>query len=503
MKRKLYFLISLAMAALVVLGAHSCRNGGSSSKVEITPIMNKALNDVSSIWYANFEDFPPKEERRRLPIGVFDSGTGGLAVLEVILASDYLDNINGESGADGVPDFHGEDFQYFADHANMPYGAYPSAGKADYLRELVVKDALFLLGNKYFKLNSDKTPKGDKLRCKILVVACNTSTAYGLQDIENLLNLSGTGVKVIGVINAGVDATFEDILSAPRRDSLSIGVMATVGTIDSDVYRRALLQKKKDENYNGYIQIINQKGEGFAEAIDSEKDYIDPTQTAPRKDYRGPVLGEGLGDIKEELLDVYNFDFSKNAILYKKVNGKYTEFQLNSAANYARFYMVSLLEQLRNSKEQAPLKSIVLGCTHYPFYLDTLKQSLKELKQYREKGQLIYSHLIADDVKFIDPAVFTAIECCKALRDDNLMALRTRRGEVDAFISMPSYSVSSKFLDKDGNFTRDYKYARVAGTEDITTVAVPFSRENISNENLKRIEKLVPHTYSKIKEKLK
>ena len=140
---------------------------------------------------------------------------------------------------------------------------------------------------------------------------------------------------------------------------------------------------------------------------------------------------------------------------------------------------------------------------HVIYYLDTLKQSLKELKQYREKGQLIYSHLIADDVTFIDPAVFTAIECCRTLRDDNLMALRTRRGEVDAFISVPSYSVSSKFLDKDGNFTRDYKYGRVAGTEDITTVAVPLSKENISKENLKRIEKMVPHTYSKIKEKLK
>lgn len=498
MKRLFPFLI----LTLVLVGLSSCKDK-KKTDVEIIPVTEKALNEPSSLWYADFDRFPEKDDRSQLPIGVFDSGTGGLTVLEVILKSDNLDNIDGDAEPDGIPDFRGEDFQYLADQANMPYGTYSSEGKADYLRELAVKDALFLLGDKYYELSSDKYAKGKKQRCKIIVIACNTATAYGLNDIKTLLELSGTGVKVIGVINAGVNATFDDIASSRERDSLAVGVMATIGTIDSDAYRRTILQVKKERNYNGFIQIVNQKGAGFAEAVDLEKDFVDLSLNAPRDTYRGPKLGDEPDDIKEDLLDVYNFNYADGAVLYKKVNKKFTEFQLNSASNYARFHLVSLLEQLRQSPEQAPLKSIILGCTHYPFLLDTLKKTIDELRTYRRNGKLIYAHLIADDFTFIDPAVFTAIECCKILREEKLMALRTRRGQVDAFISVPSYWVATKNLEQNGGLTHDFKYGRAVGTEDVTTVVVPFSRDNLNPDNLKRIQSLVPFTYEMIKEKLK
>ncbi|MBR6466512.1 MAG: aspartate/glutamate racemase family protein [Bacteroidales bacterium] len=497
MKRIIPFL----MIAFATLAASSCKDK-KKPVVETIPVTDKALGDPSSVWYADFDKFPSTEERSQLPIGVFDSGTGGLTVLEVILKSDYMDNIDGDLDPDGVPDFRGEDFQYLADQANMPYGTYSSEGKADYLRELAVKDALFLLGDKYYEKSSDKYAKAKKQRCKIIVIACNTATAYGLNDIKTLLELSGTGVKVIGVINAGVNAAYDDILSSRKRDSLAIGVMATIGTIDSDAYRRTIMQVKRERAYDGFIQVVNQKGAGFAEAVDLEKDFVDLSLTAPRDTYRGPRLGDGPDDIKEDLLDVYNFCYADNAILYKKVNKKFTEFQLNSAANYARLHMVSLLEQLRQSPEQAPLKSVILGCTHYPFLLDTLKKTLDELKAYRRNGKLIYAHLIADDFTFIDPAVFTAIECCKTLHEDRLMALRTRMGQVDAFISVPSYGVPSKNLEENGGLTHAFKYGRAVGSEDVTTVVVPFSKDNLNPDNMKRIQKLVPYTWEKIKDKL-
>ncbi len=156
------FISCLLVATAVLLTAASCED--EKPNVDITPIMDKALNQSSSIWYADFGSFPQKYDRSQLPIGVFDSGTGGLTVLEVILAADYLDNIEGDAGPDGIPDFHGEDFQYLADQANMPYGTYSSEGKADYLRELAVKDALFLLGEKYYLMPTDKTAKGEKKR---------------------------------------------------------------------------------------------------------------------------------------------------------------------------------------------------------------------------------------------------------------------------------------------------------------------------------------------------
>ncbi|HND56117.1 MAG TPA: hypothetical protein PLV92_27060, partial [Pirellulaceae bacterium] len=49
-------------------------------------------------------------DRRNLPIGVFDSGIGGLTVLEAILRIDEHDNESHQPGADGRPDFAGERF---------------------------------------------------------------------------------------------------------------------------------------------------------------------------------------------------------------------------------------------------------------------------------------------------------------------------------------------------------------------------------------------------------
>ena len=93
----------------------------------------------------------------------------------------------------------------------MPYGNYDAEGKSDYLRELVIKDALFLLDDNYYETQYDRESDGIKPRVKIIVIACNTATAYGLKDITSLLEQSNTGVKVIGVINAGVKATLDQL----------------------------------------------------------------------------------------------------------------------------------------------------------------------------------------------------------------------------------------------------------------------------------------------------
>ena len=73
------------------------------------------------------------------PIGVFDSGLGGLTVLERLLDVDQVNNATGLYGPDGVPDLARERFVYLGDQANMPYGDYAAEGKSDYLRELILK----------------------------------------------------------------------------------------------------------------------------------------------------------------------------------------------------------------------------------------------------------------------------------------------------------------------------------------------------------------------------
>lgn len=479
----------------VLLLLVSCSgNKKKEAEARLAPIMEKALNEPLSRFYGHFDNFP--KEKKMLPIGVFDSGTGGLTVLEVLLTVDRMNNITGSEEPDGIPDFIGENFTYLADQANMPYGNYSSEGKDDYLKELVVKDALFLLGDKYYRNAIDKEPLGEKEPAKILVIACNTATAYGLGDVRTLLEQSNTGVKVIGVINAGVNALF-DILEP--KDSVAVGVMATVGTIDSGAYERTIHEMAGERGYEGVINVVNQPGAGFAEAVDSEKDFVNRSLEAPRESYRGPRLGDGPDDIKPELLPVYNFDFGNNAVLYEKEGDSYKEFQLNSAANYARFHLVSLVEKHRSSGTKVPLESIILGCTHYPFLLDTLQAVIKELRAYKVNGKPVYGDIIAEDFTFLDPAVYTAVECYKTLRQDNELALRTDDGKLDAYISVPAFGLEPGCTDENGNLTYDFKYGRQCGTEDVTTVFVPFSRRYLQQDNLDRIESLLPASYNQIK----
>ena len=490
----------LAATALLLVLSDGCRK--QEIPVDNMAVVNKALFDTSSNFYVEFDQYP--DQMRNLPIVVFDSGTGGLTVLEKLLSLDQFDNITGSAGRDSILDFAGEHFIYLADQANMPYGNYNAEGNSEYLQELVLKDALFLMDDDFFNNAIEETPTGQKPRVKIIVVACNTATAYGLDLIRSMIEQTGTDVKVIGVIDAGVSATLDELNLKGNETPFAIGVLATPGTIASGAYERTLREELARRGITTPVDIVNQSGYGFAEAVDSDPDYVNPMLFAPRSSYRGPALGEADGSIKAELLKAYNFDFSDNQMLARRSpGGGYASLQLNSAENYARFNMVSLLERHRQSGKGTPIRAIILGCTHYPFYLETLNEVLAELKDYREDGRYPYRDLIADEITFIDPAVYTAIECYQTLRKDGNLAYRISPTKVDAYISVPSNLLEDSCLNEEGLLSYEYKYGRKTGTEDQTTKQVPFSLSNIDANNLQRIEQRLPLTYSLIAPSLK
>ena len=496
MKKVFAPLLAAAFLALSAFVFSGCKNNYAGNSVNI-PIIDKAIKDTASNFYVGFDEYP--SEMKKLPIGVFDSGTGGLTVLEKILSLDRFDNITGADGKDEIIDFAGEHFIYLADQANMPYGNYDAEGKSDYLRELAVKDAIFLLDDNYYKDAFEETPSGVKPRVKILIIACNTATAYGLKSIQSMLEQSGSGVKVIGVINAGSKATLDMLGVKDGDDPMAIGVLATPGTIASGAYERTIKEELAARGISAQVDVVSQSGYGFAEAVDSEPDYVNPMALAVRSTYRGPKIGDADNSIKLDLLKAYNFDFSGNRMLARRgPDGRYSDLQLNSAVNYARFNLVSLVERHRASGSTAPIRAIILGCTHYPFLLETLKQTVEELRTYKSEGSFPYRNLLADDIIFVDPAVYTAIECYNTLRADDNLAHRITPQKVEGYISVPSENLDDKYLTEDGHLTYEFKYGRESGTEDVTTKQVPFSKENIDSNNLERIKKLLPYTYELI-----
>jgi len=132
---------------LLLLGV-SCKNsdktyieGIEDSEKKERAIVSTILEGNDSFYYVNFEDYP--EMDKTLPIGIFDSGTGGLTVLDALVNFDRYNNENQEKGGDEIPDFNAEKFIYLADQANMPYGNYSSEDKTDLLIEHILKDTQF------------------------------------------------------------------------------------------------------------------------------------------------------------------------------------------------------------------------------------------------------------------------------------------------------------------------------------------------------------------------
>lgn len=132
------------------------------------------------------------------PIGLFDSGIGGLTVANAIL--EQLPN---------------ESLIYFGDTAHLPYGD----KSADTIRYFTKTIGAFLLSKE----------------CKILVIACNTASSVAFDLLENM---AGDKAYVFNVIDAVVDEII-------RKQYKKVGVIGTLGTINSNAYKTKIHQKDK------------------------------------------------------------------------------------------------------------------------------------------------------------------------------------------------------------------------------------------------------------------
>jgi glutamate racemase len=428
-----------------------------------------------------------------LPIGVFDSGTGGLTVLKSILDHDQYQNETHAHGSDGARDFLSESFIYFGDLANMPYGNYAAEDNIDLLKEHVIKDAQFLMGNKYYADDKDITANADKQAVKAIVIGCNTATAYGKNHLEEFITRTGIELKVIGVIDAGVEGALDCLA---KDDEAIIAVMATAGTVASKGYENAIIDLKDKENYTGNIEVFSQGGVGIAEAVDGDADYYKKNVTSPHNDYKGPGLSGDLV-IDKNLLDAYNFDFSGGKMLCDNENlDGCTIMQINDAENYVRFHLVSLMEQIRRSNSKNKLKLIILGCTHYPYLSGEITKVLGELYDFRTAdGKYLYREFMVQNIQLIDPAENTAKELYEYLNQHSFFNPDGNIKESEFYISIPNRHNPDVQTDEAGRFPYDYKYGRAAGEIQEYVKVVPFSRKNLSGEVLTRIQDQMPYIY--------
>jgi glutamate racemase len=139
----------------------------------------------------------PSSDPRARPIGVFDSGVGGLTVLHELLVA--------------LPR---EDFVYLGDTARFPYGERSPEELARFSSQIAEE----LL----------------RRRAKLLVVACNSATAAAMGILERRMMETTLGVEVLGVVRP------EALRAVAATRTGRIGLLATPTTVASGSYERAV-----------------------------------------------------------------------------------------------------------------------------------------------------------------------------------------------------------------------------------------------------------------------
>jgi glutamate racemase len=138
-----------------------------------------------------------------MPIGIFDSGIGGLTVANAI--SHLLPN---------------EKLVYFGDTAHFPYGE----KSQESIRKYAIEISDFLYHDK---------------KCKAIVIACNTASAAAYLELKEAFNQK---IPIINVIDPMVELLVNSNFN-------NIGIIATRGTIASGVYQEKITRRKKEQKF--------------------------------------------------------------------------------------------------------------------------------------------------------------------------------------------------------------------------------------------------------------
>lgn len=173
------------------------------------------------------------------PIGIFDSGVGGLTVAREIMRQ--------------LPQ---EKLVYFGDTARVPYGSKSQTTIIRYTRQII----RFLQSK----------------NVKAIVVACNTASAFALEEVADEID-----IPIIGVVKPGAN------IAAKTTKNNKIGVIGTAGTIDSKLYTKIIHESNKK------AQVLGKACPLFVPLV--EEGWLnDPVTIEVAKRYLAPLMDSGI-----------------------------------------------------------------------------------------------------------------------------------------------------------------------------------------------------------------
>ncbi|MBI2849291.1 MAG: glutamate racemase [Chloroflexi bacterium] len=172
------------------------------------------------------------------PLGVFDSGVGGLSVLREIRKLMPMENID-----------------YYADSAHFPYGDKTTAQ----IEDLALEASAFLLSQ----------------GAKLIVVACNTASSVALTFLRSIFS-----VPFVGMVPAVRPASLSTSVGR-------VGVMATAATVQAKVFAELLAQFAQG------IQVFTQPCPGIVELVE-RGEVSSPRMESLLRSYLEPLLLQGI-----------------------------------------------------------------------------------------------------------------------------------------------------------------------------------------------------------------
>jgi glutamate racemase len=176
-------------------------------------------------------------DKKARKIAVFDSGVGGLTVLRELYQQ--------------LPN---ESILYFGDTARLPYGTRSQSEILQFVREIII-----------WAIDQD---------VKMIVMACNTSSALALETVQSEFN-----IPILGVILPGAKAAVQK----GRR----IGVIATPATVTSNAYRQAI------QEMDATVQVWQVSCPEFVPLIEQNRIH-DPYTYQVAQEYLAPLLDQRI-----------------------------------------------------------------------------------------------------------------------------------------------------------------------------------------------------------------
>ncbi|MBR3606079.1 MAG: glutamate racemase [Lachnospiraceae bacterium] len=244
-----------------------------------------------------------EKSKKDLPIGVFDSGVGGLTVVREIMRQ--------------IPK---ERIVYFGDTARVPYGSKSKETVTRYSEQIV----RFL----------------ETQQVKAIVIACNTASAYALEEIEKQVK-----IPMLGVVKPGAKTAAEVTVNG------KIGVIATEGTIQSKIYGKYIEQLKKE------AQVIGKACPLFVPLVE-EGLLEDPVTDEIAQRYLSVLIDSGIDTL---ILGCTHYPLIRRTI--QKVMGD--QVRLVNPAYETALELKRLLDQQNLLQDEKP----VLGTNQYQFFV--------------------------------------------------------------------------------------------------------------------------------------